>query len=74
MLLALLGAALGARLAALLSRGLVAFLTTRADRMFVGIRIDWRVLGFTAGDGAADVPAVRAGSRRFARPESRRHR
>ncbi len=48
MLLALLGAALGAVLAALLSRGLVAFLTTDDNRMFVGLGIDWRVLGFTA--------------------------
>ncbi len=48
MLLALLGAALGAVLAALLSRGLVAFLTTEGNRMFVGLGIDWRVLGFTA--------------------------
>jgi putative ABC transport system permease protein len=49
MLLALLGAALGAGLAALLSRGLVAFLTTEGNRMFVGLAIDWRILGFTAG-------------------------
>lgn len=49
MLLALSGAALGAGLAALLSRGLIAFLTTERNRMFVGLSIDWRVLGFTAG-------------------------
>ena len=49
MLLALLGAALGAGLAALLSHGLLAFLTTERNRMFVGLSIDWRVLGFTAG-------------------------
>jgi predicted permease len=49
MLLALLGAALGAGLAALLSRGLIAFLTTEGNRMFVGLGIDWRILGFTAG-------------------------
>ena len=48
MLLALLGAALGALLAGLLSRGLIAFLTTEGNRMFVGLEIDWRVLGFTA--------------------------
>ena len=47
LLLALLGAALGAVLAALLSRGLVAFLTTDGNRMFIGLGIDWRVLGFT---------------------------
>ena len=49
MLLALLGAALGAVFAAILSRGLVAFLTTEDNRMFVGLGIDWRVLGFAAG-------------------------
>jgi predicted permease len=48
MLLALFGAALGAGLAAFLSRGLVAFLTTDNNRMFVGLGVDWRVLGFTA--------------------------
>jgi len=48
MLLALLGSALGAVLAALLSRGLIAFLTTQDNRMFVGLGIDWRVLGFAA--------------------------
>jgi putative ABC transport system permease protein len=48
MLLAVFGAGLGAALAALLSRGLVAFLTTEQNRMFVGLGLDWRVLGFTA--------------------------
>jgi putative ABC transport system permease protein len=48
MLLALFGAALGAALAMLLSRGLIAFLTTQENRMFVGLGIDWSVLGFTA--------------------------
>jgi len=48
MLLALLGSALGAALAGLLSRGLIAFLTTADNRMFVGLGIDWRVLGFAA--------------------------
>jgi putative ABC transport system permease protein len=47
LLLAVLGAALGAILAALLSRALVAFLTTDGNRMFIGLGIDWRVLGFT---------------------------
>jgi predicted permease len=47
LLLALFGAALGATLAALLSRALVAFLTTDGNRMFIGLGIDWRVLGFT---------------------------
>ena len=48
MLLALLGATLGAAFAAVLSRGFIAFLTTEDNRMFVGLGIDWRVLGFTA--------------------------
>jgi putative ABC transport system permease protein len=47
LLLALFGAALGAALAVLLSRGLIAFLTTAENRMFVGLQFDWRVLGFT---------------------------
>jgi putative ABC transport system permease protein len=47
MLLAFFGAALGAILAALLSRGLIAFLTTQGNQMFVGLGMDWRVLGFT---------------------------
>ena len=66
MLLALLGAALGALLAELLSRGLIAFLTTEGNRMFVGLEIDWRVLGFTAAMAILTcvlfglVPAMRA--------------
>jgi predicted permease len=48
LLLAVLGAAFGAVLAQVLSRGLVAFLTTTNNRLFVGLGIDWRVLGFTA--------------------------
>lgn len=49
LLLAVFGAALGAALAAVLSRGLIAFLTTQDNHMFVGMGIDWRVLGFTMG-------------------------
>lgn len=66
MLLAVLGAAMGMGLAALLSRGLVAFLSTERDRMFVGLGLDWRVLGFTAGIAILTcvlfglAPAVRA--------------
>jgi len=66
MLLALLGAALGAGLAAALSRGLIAFLTTEQNRMFVGLAIDFRVLGFTTGTALLTcvlfglAPALRA--------------
>src|SRR5262252_1351198 len=49
MLLALFGAAMGMGLAAVLSRSLVAFLTTERNRMFVGLGLDWRVLGLTTG-------------------------
>ncbi len=49
MLLAVMGSALGAGLAALLSRGLIAFLTTEGNRMFLGLPFDWRVLGFATG-------------------------
>ena len=65
-LLALLGAGLGAGLAALLSRGLVGFLTTEQNMMFVSLPMDWRVLGFTAGIAVLTcllfglVPALRA--------------
>ena len=66
MLLAVFGAALGAVLAAVLSRGLIAFLTTDQNHMFVGLGIDWRVLGFTAAIAILTcilfglVPALRA--------------
>ncbi len=49
LLLAVGGAALGVALAALLSRGLIAFLTTEGNKMFVGMGMDWRILAFTAG-------------------------
>jgi putative ABC transport system permease protein len=66
MLLAVMGALAGAGLAALLSRGLIAFLTTDQNRMFVGLAMDWRVLGFTAGTAILTcllfglAPALRA--------------
>ena len=66
LLLALFGAGLGAGLAALLSRVLIAFLTTEGNKMFVGLGIDWRILGFTAGVAILTcvlfglAPAVRA--------------
>jgi ABC-type antimicrobial peptide transport system permease subunit len=43
------GAALGAALAQLLSRFLIAFLSTEGSPLFMDLRPDWRVLGFTAG-------------------------
>jgi len=47
LLLAGIGAGLGALLAPNLSRALVASLSTQHDPLFVELRTDWRVLGFT---------------------------
>src|SRR5262249_20202922 len=47
LLLAAIGACLGALLASNLSRVLVASLSTRQDPLFVDLGTDWRVLGFT---------------------------
>jgi len=47
LLLALLGASIGIALAGFLSRGLVAFLTTTQDVVFVDLALDWRILAFT---------------------------
>lgn len=66
LLLALAGAAVGAVLAGVLSRGLIAFLTTQRNQIFVGLEIDWRMLGYTAAMAVATcvlfglVPALRA--------------
>jgi putative ABC transport system permease protein len=49
LLLALSGAVIGAALAQVLSRLLVAYLSTSADPVFLDLGPDWRVLGFTAG-------------------------
>ena len=49
LLLAVTGAALGAGLAQVLSRFLVAFISTQGRPLFVDLQPDWRVLGFTAG-------------------------
>jgi putative ABC transport system permease protein len=48
LLLAVMGAALGAMLAQVLSAGLVAFLNTTNRPLFVGLHLDLRVLGFTS--------------------------
>jgi putative ABC transport system permease protein len=49
LLLAALGTFAGAALAQILSRGLLAFLSTQGNRVFVELTPDWRVLGFAAG-------------------------
>jgi predicted permease len=49
LLLAVIGAALGALLAHSLSQVLVASLSTQRDPLFVELGADWRVFGFTAG-------------------------
>jgi putative ABC transport system permease protein len=48
LLLALAGAVVGVALAQVLSRLLVAFLSTTNDPVFLDLAPDWRVLGFTA--------------------------
>jgi putative ABC transport system permease protein len=47
LLLAIAGAVLGAGLALGLSRALVAFISTGDNPVFIGLGLDWRVLGFT---------------------------
>lgn len=49
LLLAVIGAALGAVLARNLSQVLVASLSTPSEPLFVALRTDWLVLGFTSG-------------------------
>jgi predicted permease len=48
LLLAVIGGALGAVLAQALSRGLVSFLNTASDPVFLQLGWDWHTLGFTA--------------------------
>lgn len=48
-LLAVAGAALGAAVAAVLSRFLLTYISTSDNPVFVQMGSDWRVLGFTAG-------------------------
>ncbi|MCM3870369.1 MAG: ABC transporter permease [Pyrinomonadaceae bacterium] len=66
LLLALVGAALGAFLAQSLSRFLVSFLNTSGNNVFLDLGLDWRALGFAAGTAALTcvlfglAPALRA--------------
>jgi predicted permease len=66
LLIALAGTGAGALLAQALSRFLVSFISTPNDTVFLGLGIDWRVLGFAAGVGLltcvlfALAPALRA--------------
>ncbi|MBI4907384.1 MAG: ABC transporter permease [Acidobacteria bacterium] len=66
LLLAVGGAALGFALALVFSQALVSFLTTSDNPIFVGIGMDWRVLGFTTLLAGATcilfglIPAIRA--------------
>lgn len=66
LLLAVAGAVLGGVLAQILSRGLIAFLNTAHQPLFVGLTLDFKVLGFTAGLAIVTtllfglIPALRA--------------
>jgi predicted permease len=66
LLLASCGAFLGALLAQWLSRFLVAFLSTDSNQLFIDLKPDWRVLGFTAALAVGTsilfglTPAIRA--------------
>jgi putative ABC transport system permease protein len=66
LLLAAVGSVLGVGLAQLLSRGLVHFMTTSDNQIFVGLGLDWQLFGFTAAIAIATcvlfglAPALRA--------------
>ena len=66
LLLAVLGTAVGVALAQVLSRALVAFLSTPDNQVFVGLQPDLRMLGFTAAMAIGTcllfglLPALRA--------------
>jgi predicted permease len=49
LVLAAIGAMLGGGLAHLFSRGIVLFLTTQRDSIYLDLSLNWRLLGFTAG-------------------------
>ena len=67
-LLAIAGTLCGGLLAAVLSRFLIAFISTPNNPIFLDMRTDWRVLGFAAGLAILTtilfglVPALRVGS------------
>jgi putative ABC transport system permease protein len=67
-LLAVAGAVCGGLLAAILSRSLVAFISTPNNPVFLDMPTDWRVLGFVAGLAILTTilfglaPALRSGS------------
>ena len=66
LLIAAIGAGIGAVLAQWLSRFMVEFLTTENNRIFVALSLDWRIFAFTAALGVLTclifglVPAIRA--------------
>jgi predicted permease len=66
LLLSVIGTALGALVAQVLSRGLVAFLSTSDSHVFLGMGLDLRMLGFTAAVAVGTcllfglLPALRA--------------
>ena len=66
LLLAAIGAAFGAMLAQAMSQGLVSFLSTRVNPVFLALDLDWRAFAFTAGVAALTsilfglAPALRA--------------
>jgi predicted permease len=67
-LLAIIGTVCGGLLAAVLSRFLIAFISTPNNPIFLDMHADWRVLGFAAGLAIlttilfGTIPALRAGS------------
>jgi len=66
LLLAFLGTALGVAIARVLSRTLIAFLSTERNQLFIGLGVDLRMIGFTAGVATLSclifglLPAMRA--------------